>query len=157
MAPRVQIQIVAVGKLKPPHDAAAADYEGRIARQVGFRVDEVPVAPTGAGDATAHRAEAARLRAKVVAGARVVALDPAAPPPRSSAAFGEWLQRGLESGRPLSFLIGGPLGLDGALLEEADERLSLGPLTLPHQLARVVLAEQVYRALATVAGHPYAR
>ncbi|MDH3226439.1 MAG: 23S rRNA (pseudouridine(1915)-N(3))-methyltransferase RlmH [Thermoleophilia bacterium] len=157
MAPRVQIQIVAVGRLRAPHDAAAAEYEGRIAKHVGFRLDEVSVAPTSTGDATAQRTEADQLRTKLVDGARIVAVDPTGRVPKSSPAFGSWLQRQIETGRPVSFLIGGPLGLDRALVSDADETLSLGPLTLPHQLARVVLAEQIYRALATAAGHPYAR
>jgi 23S rRNA (pseudouridine1915-N3)-methyltransferase len=153
----VQIQIVAVGKLKAPHDAAVAEYEERIAKQVGFRADVVSVAPTSTGDATAQRTEAEALLGKVVEGGRTVALDPGGRSPKSSPVFGQWLQRHLDSGRPVSFLIGGPLGLDGSLVADVDETLSLGPLTLPHQLARVVLAEQVYRALATAAGHPYAR
>ena len=54
----------------------------------------------------------------------------------------------------MAFLVGGALGLAPALVAESDERLSLGPLTLPHQLARVVLAEQLYRALCITAGTP---
>ena len=157
MAPRPRIQIIAVGKLRAPHDAAAAEYEGRIAKLVPFRADEVAVAPTGTGDATAMRAEAARVHAKIVDGAWSVALDPGGRAPHSSTAFGEAIQRRLDQPRPITFVIGGPLGLDPDLLARMDERLSLGPLTLPHQLARVVLAEQIYRALATAARHPYAR
>ena len=66
-----------------------------------------------------------------------------------------WMGQRLESPKPTTFLIGGAIGIDPALVDEADERMSLGPLTLPHQLARVVLGEQVYRALADLAGHPY--
>jgi 23S rRNA (pseudouridine1915-N3)-methyltransferase len=55
----------------------------------------------------------------------------------------------------LAFVVGGPLGLDEAVLERADERLSFGPPTLPHQLARVVLLEQLFRAHKILAGEPY--
>jgi 23S rRNA (pseudouridine1915-N3)-methyltransferase len=57
--------------------------------------------------------------------------------------------------RPVAFVVGGAAGLDPTLVAECDERLSLGPLTMPHQLARVVLAEQIYRALCIASGHPY--
>lgn len=157
MAPKAKLQVVCVGKVKPPFDAAVSDYEGRIAAFTSFRSDEVAVAPTGSGDVTAMRKEAERLRGKVVAGAHIVAVDPGGRAAKSSPAFGAWLGRHMETGRSVSFLIGGPLGLDRELLAAADESLSLGPLTMPHQLARVVLAEQLYRALATAAGHPYSR
>ena len=60
-------------------------------------------------------------------------------------------------GRDLAFLIGGPEGHAPEVLQRADERWSLGPLTLPHMLVRLVLAEQVYRAAALLANHPYHR
>jgi 23S rRNA (pseudouridine1915-N3)-methyltransferase len=84
-----------------------------------------------------------------------VALDPEGPAPASSPAFADWLQRRLAAARPLTLLIGGALGLPPDLVDEAEERLSLGPLTLPHPLARVVLAEQLYRAICHTSGHPY--
>jgi 23S rRNA (pseudouridine1915-N3)-methyltransferase len=62
----------------------------------------------------------------------------------------------MEEPRPVAFLVGGAVGLAPDLVAESEERLSLGPLTMPHQLARVVLAEQLYRALTIAAGHPYA-
>jgi len=61
----------------------------------------------------------------------------------------------LAPGRPVAFLIGGASGIDEGLLGACDERLSLGTLTMPHQLARVVLVEQLYRALCLIRGHPY--
>jgi len=87
----------------------------------------------------------------------VVAMDSRGRQPASSEALAAWLGRRLEDPRPTAFLIGGAIGLDPQVAAAADERMSLGPLTLPHQLARVVLAEQVYRALADLAGHPYPR
>jgi 23S rRNA (pseudouridine1915-N3)-methyltransferase len=69
----------------------------------------------------------------------------------SSEEFSDWLEERRMGGRDLCFVIGGPKGLD----LDADERLSLGPMTLPHQLARVVLLEQLYRAHKILAREPY--
>jgi 23S rRNA (pseudouridine1915-N3)-methyltransferase len=69
-----------------------------------------------------------------------------------SVAFSAFLERRRRSGRDLCFVIGGPFGLE---LEDVDHRLSLGSLTLPHQLARVVLLEQLYRGHKILAGEPY--
>ena len=68
-----------------------------------------------------------------------------------------WLQERLRAARPLALLIGGPDGLAPACRERADFKWSLSPLTLPHALVRVVLAEQLYRAMSLAAGHPYHR
>jgi 23S rRNA (pseudouridine1915-N3)-methyltransferase len=69
-----------------------------------------------------------------------------------SVAFSDWLEERRRSGQDLCFVIGGPFGLQ---LKDVDHRLSLGAITLPHQLARVVLLEQVYRAHKILAGEPY--
>jgi 23S rRNA (pseudouridine1915-N3)-methyltransferase len=68
-----------------------------------------------------------------------------------------WLMERLRDARPLSLLIGGPDGLSGACLARANQRWSLSPLTLPHGLVRVMLAEQLYRAMSLLGGHPYHR
>lgn len=120
----------------------------------GLRVDEVAAEPLQRGEPRARAAEAERLRARLVPRAWRVALDPAGRAPESSPAFARWLERRMDE-RPVAFLLGGAAGLDEVLVAECDERLSLGPLTMPHQLARVVLAEQLYRALCITAGHPY--
>lgn len=75
----------------------------------------------------------------------------------TTAKLSEWLARRLQEGRPLALLIGGPDGLAPACLERADLRWSLSPLTLPHALVRVLVAEQIYRAVSLLAGHPYHR
>ncbi len=152
-APR--IQIVCVGRVRPPHADAAAEYERRVADRVALRVDEVAAEPLQRGVDQVHRREAERIRARLVDGAWVVALAPDGRAPRSSEALAAWLAERLQVPRPVAFVIGGAAGLDPDLVRGADERLSLGPLTLPHQLARVVLAEQLYRSLAIMAGHPY--
>lgn len=152
-APR--LQLVAVGKLRPPHLEAGRAYEHRVHERAGLRVDEVAAEPLGHGPDQVLRHEDERIRARLLPNAWRVALSPQARPPASSAAFAGWLGRRMEQPRPTAFMVGGALGLPPGLVEEAEERISLGPLTMPHQLARVVLAEQLYRALCLLAGHPY--
>ena len=151
-----RLQIVVVGPARPPHADAAREYERRIAERVGLRVDEVASEPLQRGADQVLRREADRVRRRILDGAFVVALAPGGKAPASSEAFAAWCAARLDDPRPTAFLIGGAMGLDPAIAREADERLSLGPLTLPHQLARVVLGEQLFRALAALAGHPYA-
>ncbi|MCS6991547.1 MAG: 23S rRNA (pseudouridine(1915)-N(3))-methyltransferase RlmH [Chitinophagales bacterium] len=73
----------------------------------------------------------------------------------SSDQLAQWLQQRINEGRNLVFVIGGPDGIDDRLLQQAHWKLSLSPMTLPHHLARVVLAEQLYRAFTIMHGHPY--
>lgn len=153
-APR--IQIVVVGKVRPPFEAAAREYEKRIADRVPLVVAEVAAEPLQHGDDQVLRREGERVRTRIIPGAMRVALSPAGRTFRSSEEFATWLGRRLDDARPTSFLVGGAMGLPDDLIAEAEETLSLGPLTLPHQLARVVLGEQIYRAMAALAGHPYA-
>lgn len=120
-----------------------------------FRVDEVAAEPLQRGEAHARTREGARMRDQVVRNAWAVALAPDGRQPASSDAFATWIERRLAAGRPVTFIIGGASGLDGGLVETSQERLSLGNLTMPHQLARVVLVEQLYRALCLLQGHPY--
>lgn len=68
-----------------------------------------------------------------------------------------WLAARLRQAKPLALLIGGPDGLAPGCIERADESWSLSPLTLPHALVRIVVAEQIYRAMSMLAGHPYHR
>ncbi len=155
MTRAARLQIVAVGKLRPPHLQAGRMYEERIRERISLRVDDVAPEPLQRGLDQVHRREAERMRARVQDGAWRVALDPAGAAPASSEALARWLAARLEVVRPTAFLIGGAAGLAPDLVAAADERMSLGPLTLPHQLARVVLCEQLYRALCIAAGHPY--
>jgi 23S rRNA (pseudouridine1915-N3)-methyltransferase len=98
--------------------------------------------------------EGERLRAQVPPRAWAVALTPQGRQ-FSSEAFAAWLTRQEEASRPLAFLIGGHWGLDEPTLAAAPERLSLSPLTLTHELSRLVLLEQLYRAMTIKTGHPY--
>jgi 23S rRNA (pseudouridine1915-N3)-methyltransferase len=151
------IRLVVVGRPRGPLREAAADYEGRLARALRLEVVEVREEPLQRGTVAEVLArEAARIRPHVE-GLRLVCLDRAGDA-LASEALAE-LVRDLEETPPqrTAFVIGGSAGIDPALLARADRRLSLGPLTLPHQLARVVLCEQLYRATTILRGEPYHR
>jgi 23S rRNA (pseudouridine1915-N3)-methyltransferase len=98
--------------------------------------------------------EGERLRAQVPPRAHMVALDPQGRE-MTTAEFAAWLAAQEEAARPLAFLLGGHLGLDAATLAAAPEHLALSKLTLTHELSRLVLLEQLYRAATLKAGHPY--
>ena len=119
----------------------------------GLRVVEVP---DGRGSpAEIMRREATALRARIPAGAFIVALDREGEAP-DSAGFARRLSQ-WSGGRALCFVIGGAEGLDPELLGQANTLLSLGPMVWPHMLARAMLAEQLFRAQSILAGHPYHR
>lgn len=98
--------------------------------------------------------EGERLAAAIPAKSYVVALDPRGKE-LTTEEFAAWLTHREEDARPLTFLIGGHLGLAAATLREAHERLALSRLTLTHELSRLVLLEQLYRAMTIKTGHPY--
>lgn len=150
-----RLHVVAVGAVRPPFAEPVAEFERRVDRLVGLSVDEVAAEPLQRGEAAARAREAERIRARLGRDAHVVALDPAAPARRSSEDFAAWLGGHLDRGRRVAFVVGGASGLDDALAAECAERMGLGPLTMPHQLARLVLTEQLYRALCILGGHPY--
>lgn len=151
-----RLHVFAVGRVRPPFADAVADYEARVDRRLGLRVDEVAAEPLQRGEARARAQEAERMRARLTRGAHVVALDPTGKQPAGSEAFARWLGAHVDAGRVPTFLIGGASGLDESLVGECAERMGLGPLTMPHQLARLVLTEQLYRAVTILDGHPYA-
>ncbi len=136
---------------------AVGEYERRAGRYWSLESIEVREERAGKGktDARVREAESRRLIERVPAGYEVVALT------RDGDAWSSTrLARHLESlavaARPgVAFLIGGALGIDDAVLARADRRLSLSPFTLPHELARLVLTEQLYRAGTIVRGEPY--
>lgn len=136
--------------------AGAADYERRLPREWAFALVEVKPEPrtAGASKERVQAAEAARLQKALPKGALVVALDERGQG-WSTADLAEQLRRWLAAGRDLAFVIGGADGLDPALRSAADARFALSALTLPHGLCRIVLVEQLYRAAALLAGHPY--
>jgi 23S rRNA (pseudouridine1915-N3)-methyltransferase len=131
------VVVVAVGRLRPPFQDDVQHYQKLLARHARLELIEVRE-----GDSVHRRLPERAFTA-------LLAIDGRA---YDSQAFAGFLEERRQSGRDLCFVIGGPYGLD---LDDADHRLSLGPLTLPHQLARVVLLEQLYRAHKILAGEPY--
>ena len=149
----MHIALVAVGRLRPYYRDACDDYLRRLGRHARVAEHEVREA-RGATAALQRREEGARLRERIPGGARVVvlAIDGTA---WSSESFAARVDRWRADARPVAFVIGGATGLDDKLTGEAEVRWSLGPLTLPHELARVLVAEQLYRAFEILGGRPY--
>jgi 23S rRNA (pseudouridine1915-N3)-methyltransferase len=154
----MKIVIAAVGRLKERHWRDAADeYLKRLGPYASIDAIEVPDQDLSGDEARAVRTEAEALARVIPDNAYVVGLESGGSA-RSSEAFSDWLAGHLHSGRQtVAFLIGGAAGLDSSLAQRCDERLSLGPMTLPHQLARVVLLEQLYRAFRIMRNEPYHR
>lgn len=147
------MHLLAVGRLRDgPEAALFARYNGRL--HPSLTVTEI--AESRGAPAEMKRREAAGLLAVVPAQAFLVVLDQAGEAP-DSVRLAAQMERWLGLGRPLAFVIGGAEGLDASVLARADHVLSLGPLTWPHLLARVMLAEQLYRARSIAGGHPYHR
>ena len=132
----MRISLIAVGRLRPPYQDDVEHYRKMLAGHV--KVDHVEVRED---EKVVPRIPDRALTVLLASDGKSL----------SSEEFSDWLEERRRNGRDLCFVIGGPKGLD----LEADERLSLGPMTLPHQLARVVLLEQLYRAHKILAREPY--
>jgi 23S rRNA (pseudouridine1915-N3)-methyltransferase len=147
------MRILAIGRSRKSPETALFDrYAARIRPALELReFDDGQGSP-----AEIKRREAILLLGGIVAGDFVVALDSGGTAP-DSVEFSGLLRRWSETGKKLSFVIGGAEGLDAAVIARADAVISLGRLTWPHMLARVMLAEQIYRAQMIVTGHPYHR
>jgi len=150
----MDLRLLAVGKLRPAYRQAGDEYLKRLRRYASIQeveIKEASRAPTGV---VQRREEAARLRAKLPGEAFLIALDREGTY-LTSEALAHQLNRWSESPRSLAFLIGGSTGLADEIRQAAAFRWSLGPLTLPHELARVVVLEQLYRAFTILRGEPY--
>jgi 23S rRNA (pseudouridine1915-N3)-methyltransferase len=153
----MKIRLLTVSQKQPQwvHDGCA-DYVRRLPREWKFELVEVkPAARTsGASTERVQAEEAERLRAAAPKGVRVVALDERGEA-WTTRQFADRLQRWQQDGRDVAFLVGGADGLDPALRADADGRLALSAMTMPHGLVRIVFVEQLYRAATLLAGHPY--
>ncbi len=151
-----QILIAAVGKLKTAHwKSAQEEYLGRLNRYTSARLVEVRDAVGHGGpDGVAAEKEGRLLLEASEGTGRRIALD-CTGQQLDSPGLARYLEKNLEVYGKLALLIGGPVGLSAETLEACDERLSLSLLTLPHELARVLLLEQLYRAATIVSGEKY--
>lgn len=150
----MDLVILGIGRLRSSFREACDDYLRRLSRYTKVSEIEVREASRAPTVEAQREEEAGRLRARMPGGATVVALAR-----EGSAWTSEELARRMEgwrvAARPLAFVLGGSHGLASGLLDSAAARWSLGPLTLPHELARVVVAEQLYRAFTIIRGEPY--
>jgi 23S rRNA (pseudouridine1915-N3)-methyltransferase len=155
----MRLLVLAVGTRMPAWvDAAFSEYAKRMPRHLPLELIELRAEPRESGKPAAAlcRAEAARIQQALPAGSMKVALDEHGRE-FTTEAFAKWLERVCGNGRDIAFLIGGADGLDPEVKKAADLTLRLSGFTLPHGLARVVLAEQLYRAASILQNHPYHR
>jgi 23S rRNA (pseudouridine1915-N3)-methyltransferase len=155
----MKCRLIAAGTRLPDWvNTGFREYQKRLRAPLVLELEEIPVATRRAGEnpQRAVAREGANMLAALGPKDHVVALEVSAPQ-RSTEALSGWLAERLRAAKPLALLIGGPDGLAPECVERADESWSLSPLTLPHALVRIVVAEQIYRAMSLLAGHPYHR
>ena len=158
----MRIVVAAVGRLKRgPEQELAERYRERAVksgRGIGLRsLDVIEIAESRARDAQRRMLEESIALVNVIPkDAATVLLDPRGEAIDSDA-FAKRLRVWSDGGRDVAFVIGGPDGLAPTLSEQADLRLAFGALTWPHQLVRIMLLEQIYRATTILSGHPYHR
>jgi 23S rRNA (pseudouridine1915-N3)-methyltransferase len=152
----MKVRIIAVGRLKEPHWKSACDeYLKRLRVYATVEIVEVADRDISSDPARAMASEGADILRALPDGSRVVALDLGGRQ-MTSERFADWFSDGMLHGASdVTFVIGGSAGLAPEVLDRADALLSLSEMTLPHQLARVVLLEQVYRAFRIMRNEPY--
>jgi 23S rRNA (pseudouridine1915-N3)-methyltransferase len=155
----VKLIVAAVGT-RMPHwvDEGFAEYAKRMPREMPLQLVEVKPEPRSSGKPVAAlmKAEAERLRATLPAHCRRVVLDERGTDV-TTRILAERLEHWTAQGDDVVFIIGGPDGLDADIKQSATESMRLSSLTLPHGMARVILAEALYRAASLIKGHPYHR
>jgi 23S rRNA (pseudouridine1915-N3)-methyltransferase len=158
----VRITIDAVGRMKSGPERELLDRyldrAGKQGRSLGItRVEVHETVESRAARADDRKAEEARaLLAGVAAETAVIALDEGGEQ-MTSETFARWIGRRIDEGRDLALLIGGADGHGAAVADRADLVLAFGALTWPHQMVRILVAEQIYRATTILTGHPYHR
>jgi 23S rRNA (pseudouridine1915-N3)-methyltransferase len=155
----MRTRLISVGERMPAWVAEGfAEYRKRLSHDLPLDLVEIPLGARGKGrdPVRAIADEGAAVLSALSKDTNVVALDGRGKP-WSSEQLAEQLIQWRMQGRDLAILIGGPDGHAADVLARADQRWSLGPLTLPHMLVRLVVVEQLYRAVSIIAGHPYHR
>ncbi len=155
----MRCRLIAAGTRLPDWvNSGFRDYQRRLRAPLLLELEEIPIAMCRAGEnpEPAMAREGEKMLATLGPKDHVVALEVLGAS-MSTQELGVWLSAKLRQAKPLAFLIGGPNGLAPACARRADESWSLSPLTLPHALARILVAEQLYRAMSLLAGHPYHR
>ena len=151
----MRVRLLAVGRDRSGlYEPAVTEYVERLQRYVKFTLVEVPEARRHAGTALAKQEEGVALLRRIDARERVVALDERGPE-YTSVELARRVERWLAGATDVCFVIGGSDGLSEAVLQRAAESLALSRMTLAHRLARLVLVEQLYRAMTILRGEPY--
>lgn len=152
------MRVIAAGTRMPAWvDAGFADYAGRLHGDYRLELVEIPLGTRGGGGVRkAVETEGARMLAAAGERSGLVALQVTGRA-LDTGQLARWLEDRARTGEPLAFCIGGPDGLAAAVDTRAQLRWSLSPLTLPHGLARIVVAEALYRAVSVIKGQPYHR
>ena len=155
----MQIQVINVAQKMPDWvEAGCADYARRLPRELGLTLLTVPVASSRSlqsADARRDR-EAKQIMTKLKPASLNIALDDAGKS-WTSADWSRQLQSWMSNYTQINLIIGGPDGLSRQCLDVCQQRVSLGRMTMPHTLVKVVLLEQLYRAWSIYQGHPYHR
>ena len=151
----MKLRLIAIGKDRSGlYAPAVAEYATRLERHLRFEVVELPEARKHAGTPRAKEEEGATLLARIDPREHVVALDERGIE-YTSIEFAQRVGRWLDAGRDVALVIGGADGLSPEAMARAGEKLALSRMTLAHRLARLVLVEQLYRAMTLLRGEPY--
>jgi len=154
----MKLSVLAVGHRQPAWvSEGCAEYLKRMPRELPASVTEIKPEPRGSKTREQLlSSEKARIRDALTAGSRLVVLDEKGDD-LTTLKLARRLETWMQDGRDVALLIGGADGLDEEFKQQADDKLRLSSLTLPHGMARLLLCEQLYRAVSVLKNHPYHR